>query len=122
MPNTSHAFNINQAEMPADPSVDVRRQMPSTGPGQDMVRSLALMFMAAVMAVLVMLTDRLLLDRVGVGHVLSWLVLWSVLLSALMALSRLAMVLSHALLGWLDRASLRAARAKSNARRATLAP
>jgi hypothetical protein len=39
-----------------------------------------------------------------------------------MALSRLAMVLSHALLGWLDRASLRAARAKSNARRATLAP
>ena len=87
-----------------------------------MVRSLALMFMAAVMAVLVMLTDRLLLDRVGVGHVLSWLVMWTVLLSALMALSRLTLCLSHALLAWLDRASLRAARARSCARRAAMAP
>lgn len=98
------------------------RQLSSTGPGQDMVRGLALMFMAAVLAALVMVTDRLLLDRVGVGHVLSWFVLWAVLLSALIALSRLAMALSVSLLGWLDRASLRAARAKCNARRATLTP
>ena len=121
MPNSTIAIDANPADLS---TVDAAtpRQLSSTGPGQDMVRGLALMFMAAIMAVLVMVTDRLLLDRVGVGHVLSWLVLWSVLLSALMALSRLAMVLSHALLGWLDRASLRAARAKSNARRATLAP
>ncbi len=121
MPNPSLAFTADQADMSAAPPA-APHQLPSTGPGQDMVRSLALMLMAAIMAVLVMLTDRLLLDRVGVGHVLSWLVMWSVLLSALMALSRLAMYLSHALLAWLDRASLRAAQAKSSARRATLTP
>ncbi|HRK39417.1 MAG TPA: hypothetical protein PK347_13610 [Burkholderiaceae bacterium] len=95
--------------------------VPSTGPGQDMVRSLALMFMAALMAAVVLVTDRMLLSRVGFGHVLSWLVLWTVLLSALMALSRLSVVLSQAVLAWADRASLRAAQAKSIARRATLA-
>lgn len=119
MPNSTVAIDPNSADLSQGPSA-APRQLSSTGPGQDMVRGLALMFMAAVMAALVMVTDRLLLDRVGLGHVLSWLVLWSVLLSALMALSRLAMVLSHALLGWLDRAALRAAQAKSNARRATL--
>lgn len=99
----------------------VKSQMPSTGPGQDMVRSLALMVMAALMAAMVLVTDRMLLSRVGFGHVLSWLVMWSVLLSALMALSRLSVAMSQAVLGWLDRASLRAAQAKSVARRANLA-
>ncbi|MBY0466492.1 MAG: hypothetical protein K2W33_16270 [Burkholderiales bacterium] len=119
MSHSSIAIKADQATAPSGQPL-ASHQRPSTGPGQDMVRSLALMFMAAVMAVLVILTDRLLLDRVGLGHVLSWLVMWSVLLSALMALSRLAMVLSQALLGWLDRASLRAAQAKSCARRASL--
>jgi hypothetical protein len=46
--------------------------------------------------------------------------MWTVLLSALMALSRLSMYLSQSLLTWLDRAALRAAQAKSSARLASL--
>ncbi len=122
MPSPTVATHAHPAATVPRADAAAPRQLPSTGPGHDMVRGLALMFMAAVLAVLVMVTDRLLLDRVGVGHVLSWLVLWAVLLSALMVLSRLALALSHALLGWLDRAALRAAHAKSSARRATLAP
>ena len=49
----------------------------STGMGRDMVRGFALSLMAAVLAGLVLLTDRLLLERTGVGDVLAWLVLWS---------------------------------------------
>lgn len=119
MPKPSFASTADQVDVPTLPPIEAR-QLSSTGPGQDMVRSLALMFMAAFMAALVLLTDRLLLARVGVGHVLSWLVMWTVLLSALMALSRLSMYLSQALLTWLDRAALRAAQAKSSARLASL--
>lgn len=75
----------------------------STGMGKDMVRGLALMLIAAVMAVLVLLTEHLLLDRIDVGNLLGGLVLWSVLLSALLLLSRVSVRLSQALLSWLDR-------------------
>jgi hypothetical protein len=75
----------------------------STGMGKDMVRGLALMLIAAVMAVLVLLTEHLLLDRIDVGNLLGGLVLWSVLLSALLLLSRVSVRLSQAMLLWLDR-------------------
>jgi hypothetical protein len=75
----------------------------STGMGKDMVRGLALMLIAAVMAVLVLLTEHLLLDRIDVGNLLGGLVLWSVLLSALLLLSRVSVRLSQAMLSRLDR-------------------
>ena len=91
-------------------------EVPSSGMARDMVRGLALMLVAAIMAALVMLTDRLLLDRIDVGAWLGWLVLWSVLLSALMLLSRMSVRLSHAALTWLDKSARRTARARSLAR------
>jgi|GEM_PF-3418786 len=89
---------------------------PSTGMGKDMVRGLALMFIAAVMAALVLATERLLLDRVDVGNVLGWLVLWSVLLSALLLLSRVSVRVSQTALDWLDRVASSRAQARSRAR------
>jgi hypothetical protein len=71
--------------------------------GKDMVRGLALMLIAAVMAVLVLLTENLLLDRIDVGNLLGGLVLWAVLLSALLLLSRVSVRLSQAMLSRLDR-------------------
>jgi len=89
---------------------------PSTGMGQDMVRGLALMWVAAVMAALVLLTERFLLDRIDVGYWLAGLVLWSVLLSALLLLSRVSVRLSQAVLSWLDRSAQARAQGRSRAR------
>lgn len=86
-----------------------------------MARAMALMFMAGVLAALALAVDRWLLARADLGMVLNWLLMWAVLLSALMVLSRWMMAVSQALLGWLDRASWRSARAKAVARRARLA-
>ena len=88
-----------------------------------MTRAMALMLMAAVMAALALAlaVDRWLLARTDLGMVLNWLLMWAVLLSALMVLSRWMMAVSQALLGWLDRASRRSAQAKAVARRARLA-
>jgi len=97
-------------------------QSASTGMGRDMVQGLALVMMAAVLAVLVLLTDRLLLDRTGVGHVLGGLVLWSVLLAALLMLSRVSVFASHAVLTWLDRAAFERARSRSRTRQGTPTP
>ena len=91
-------------------------QTPSTGMAKDMVRGLSLMLIAAVLAALVLLTERLLLAHVDVGTVLGWMVLWSVLLSGLLLLSRLSVRASHAVLTWLDRLAHRSARARANAR------
>lgn len=89
---------------------------PSTGMARDMVRGLSLMLIAAVMAVLVLLTERLLLARADVGTVLGWMVLWSVLLSALLLLSRVSVRVSHAVLTWLDSMARRSARSRAKAR------
>ncbi len=70
-----------------------------------MVRGLSLMWIAAVMAALVLLTEHFLLDRIDVGYWLGGLVLWSVLLSALLLLSRVSVRLSLAVLSWLDRST-----------------
>jgi hypothetical protein len=91
-------------------------EVPSSGMARDMVRGLALMLVAAIMAALVMLTDRLLLDHIDVGVWLGWLVLWSVLLSALLLLSRMSVHLSQEVLTWLDRAARKTARARAQAR------
>jgi hypothetical protein len=88
----------------------------STGMGRDMVRGFALSIMAAVLAGLVLLTDRLLLERTGVGDVLAWLVLWSVLLAALLVLSRVSVRLSQTVLAWLDQFAFDRARSRSRAR------
>jgi hypothetical protein len=84
--------------------------------GRDMVRGLALMLVSAVMAGLVLLTERFLLDRIDLGYLLGGLVLWSVLLSALLLLSRVSVRLSQAVLSWLDRSAQTRARARSRAR------
>lgn len=88
----------------------------STGMGRDMVRGLALILVSAVMAGLVLLTERFLLDRIDLGYLLGGLVLWSVLLSALLLLSRVSVRLSQAVLSWLDRSAQTRARARSRAR------
>lgn len=90
--------------------------LPSSGTGRDMVRGLALMWVAAAMAGLVLLTERLLLDRMNLGDVLGGLVLWAVLLSALLLLSRVSVRLSVAMLSWLDRSALALARERSRTR------
>ena len=94
----------------------------STGMGRDMVRGVALSIMAAVLAALVLLTDRLLLERTGVGDVLAWLVLWSVLLAALLVLSRLSVRLSQTVLAWLDQFAFNRARSRSRARHSAATP
>jgi hypothetical protein len=100
---------VEQTDAPAAPPL-------STGMGQDMVRGLALMWVSAVMAGLVLLTERFLLDRIDLGYLLGGLVLWSVLLSALLLLSRVSVRLSQAVLSWLDRSAQARARARSRAR------
>jgi hypothetical protein len=94
----------------------------STGMGRDMVRGVALSIMAAVLAALVLLTDRLLLERTGVGDVLAWLVLWSVLLAALLVLSRVSVRLSQTVLAWLDQSAFDRARSRSRARHSAATP
>jgi hypothetical protein len=92
----------------------------STGMGQDMVRGIALMGLAAVMAGLVIVTERFLLDRIDVGYVLGGLVLWSVLLSAMLLLSRVSVRMSQAMLSGLDRwAQVRALNRSSARHRAS---
>lgn len=88
----------------------------STGMGQDMVHALALMWVAAILVGLVLLTEHLLLQRMDVGYALGGLVLWTVLLSALMALSRVSVRLSHALLERLDRFAQSRAQARARTR------
>ena len=74
----------------------------STGMGRDMVRGFALSIMAAVLAALVLVTDRLLLERTV------WVMCWPgwcsgrLLLAALLVLSRVSVRLSQAALAWLD--------------------
>lgn len=63
--------------------------------GLEMVRRLALMLMAASLATLVLLTQRLLEIWVGGDLFLGWAALWCVLLSALLLLSRLVTVLAQ---------------------------
>jgi hypothetical protein len=87
----------------ATSAVSTPSPLSSTGMGHDMVRGLALMWVAAVMAGLVIVTEHFLLDRIDLGHVLGGLVLWSVLLSALLLLSRVSVRVSHAMLSGLDR-------------------
>lgn len=102
---------------PSDAQPDVHVvPAPSTGMAKDMVRGLSLMLIAAVMAALVLLTERVLLARADVGNVLGWMVLWSVLLSALLLLSRLSVRASHAVLTWLDSMARRSARSRAKAR------
>jgi len=100
----------------AEPDLSGANQPASTGMGRDMVRGLALVMIAGVLAVVVQLTENLLLARTGVGHVLGWLVLWSVLLAALLMLSRVSVRVSHAVIAWLDRSAFQRAQARSRAR------
>lgn len=70
--------------------------------GVEMVRSLALMLMAASLATLVLATHKLILTWVGDDLFLAWAALWCVLLSALLLLSRLITVLAQRVLVSLD--------------------
>jgi len=121
MTNPAFSTQSQPAKMQDAPGVDALvstslAQPTSTGMGLDMVRGVALAVMAAVMAVLVLLTQRWLLAPTGVGAVLGWLVLWSVLLAALLMLSRLSVWASHAALSWLDKSAFERAQARSRAR------
>ena len=104
------------AQRPADQPHAEGALAPSTGMAKDMVRGVSLMLMAAVMATLVLVTERVLLGPADVGNVLGWMVLWSVLLSALLLLSRLSVRVSQATLNWLDGVARRSARARAEAR------
>ncbi len=115
----SHGMARSRVPQPDPPPLSVQPR--SSALGVEMVRRLALMLMAAGLATLVLLTQKLILTWVGDDLFLGWAALWCVLLSALLLLSRLVTVLAQWAVGALDTWVWRLARQRA-ARRQRVHP
>lgn len=95
---------------PAEPTT------PSTSVGAETVRGITLMLVAACLATVVLVTQRVLQWWVGDDLFLTWTVTWCVLLAAMQWLLRSARGWANAGLQWLDAWSQRVARQRAQQR------
>ncbi|MDO9159858.1 MAG: hypothetical protein Q8S32_02610 [Burkholderiaceae bacterium] len=89
---------------------------PSTSVGAETVRGITLMLVAACLATVVLVTQRVLQGWVGDDVFLTWTVTWCVLLGAMQWLLRSAAGWSRASLQWLDTWAQRIARQRAQHR------
>jgi hypothetical protein len=105
------------ASVAAGTTSEPQSQPRSSAVGVETVRSLSLMLMAACLASLVLMTQKLLRTWAGDDVFLGWTVLFCVMLAALVVLSRVSGGMAHRLLAGLDAWALRLARQRAAKRK-----